>query len=202
MKLKEISREVQIRVGVGRISQLLIICLIFSNLLLASVVLTKRDVTRTIVTPPMLHKEVWLEDDRFSSEYLEEMGYFLSMLYLDIQPSTVDYNHGMFLKYVSPGAYGQLKIKSEAVSARIKDQQESYYFKVMSITPDPNNKRVAIIGLKESSIGATKMGIDQVAYLMTFEYANGRVYVSKLEETTPEKPFEVKKAIEGEDSNG
>jgi len=202
MKLKEISREVRIRVGVGFISQILIVCLVFSNLLLASVVLTKRDVTRTIIVPPMLHKSVWVENDNFSSEYLEEMGYFLAMLNFDIQPSTVDYNHDLFLKHVSPSAYGALKIKSDAVRGRIKDQQESYYFKTMSVTPDPANKRVAITGLKETTIGATKMGIDQVSYLISFEYTNGRVYVSKIEETTPEKPFEVKKVSEGEDSNG
>lgn len=200
MKLREVSREVELRAGIGRISQLLILFLIFTNLILASTVLTKRDITRTVIVPAMLHKQVWLEDNNFSAEYLEEMGYFLSMVNLNIDPSNVDYNQSLFLKYVSSRSYGPLKIQADAVAARIKDQQESYTFKVTSITPDVPNKRVAVIGLKEATLGATKMGVEQVAYVISFEYENTTVRLLDMYETTPEKPFE-KKVIE-ESVNG
>ena len=45
---------------------------------------------RVIVVPPAVHKSFWVENDRVSAEYLEQMGYFLIQLALNVTPQSVD----------------------------------------------------------------------------------------------------------------
>ena len=41
---------------------------------------------RTILVPPELHKTVWVDSEKVSKEYLEEMSYFIGSLILNASP--------------------------------------------------------------------------------------------------------------------
>ena len=47
-----------------------------------------------------------MESDRVSSEYLEQMGYFLMQLTLNVTPQSVDHQAKLLLQYAAPASFG------------------------------------------------------------------------------------------------
>ena len=54
---------------------------------------------RIIVLPPEVKREFWVEGNRFSSEYLEEMAVYFLRLALDVNQSTLPCNIELLTRY-------------------------------------------------------------------------------------------------------
>src|SRR5579872_7139368 len=66
---------------------------------------------KIIINPPELKQGYWVEGDRFSNSYLEEMALFFTHLMLDVSESSVIPQGEVLLRYVSPESYGDFKTK-------------------------------------------------------------------------------------------
>ena len=90
---------------------------------------------RVIVVPPAVHKSFWVENDKVSAEYLEQMAYFLIQLALNVTPQSVDYQSKLLLHYVAPASYGEIKTAMTIVGERLKRDSASTVFSSTTTTP-------------------------------------------------------------------
>jgi len=67
-----------------------------------AVILNLLGSVRTLVVPPSINKSFWVERDKVSSEYLEQMGSFIAWLVLDVTPASIDWKKDILLGYVEP----------------------------------------------------------------------------------------------------
>jgi conjugal transfer pilus assembly protein TraE len=54
------------------------------NAVLAVLALRSSGRERIVLVPPAIHKTFWVESDRVSAEYLQQMAYFLMQLTLNV----------------------------------------------------------------------------------------------------------------------
>ena len=80
-----------------------------ATLLLAAHTVRQAGRERVVVVPPAIHKTFWVEAERASPEYLEQMGYFLAQLTLNVTPQSVEHQSRLLLQYAAPASWGDLR---------------------------------------------------------------------------------------------
>src|ERR1700758_1710406 len=75
---------------------------------------------RVIVSPLDAKQSYWVEGNRFSPSYLEEMALFFCHLLLDITQSNVLPQGEVLLRHISPKTYGAFKVKLLEDEKRLK----------------------------------------------------------------------------------
>ena len=78
------------------------------------------DPERIVLVPPSINKTFWVESERVSAEYLQQMAYFLMQLTLDVTPHSVDHQSGVLMQYAAPASYGELRATMAATAERLK----------------------------------------------------------------------------------
>lgn len=130
--------------------------LVLAGLLaLNSVVLTGALVfssEKIILLPPETRQSFWVKGGTVSSEYLEDMGWGLSKLLLDLTPSTYSYNHEKLLAFAAPESYGSLKRTLHKEGEDYKTLQLSTHFYPSEIIADPKTLTVDVKGTLSSFV--------------------------------------------------
>jgi hypothetical protein len=101
MKLAWMPRTSPAPAGRRRFLVVLLVGSMLVNLILAVFAVRLAGHERIVVVPPTIHKTFWVESDRVSSEYLEQMGYFLMQLTLNVTPQSVDHQAKVLLQYAA-----------------------------------------------------------------------------------------------------
>jgi len=139
---------------------------------------------RVIVVPPAVHKSFWVENDRVSAEYLEQMGYFLMQLALNVTPQSVDYQSRLLLQYVAPASYGEVKTAMTVVAERLKRDGASTVFSARNVTTDERALKVSIQGSLTTFIGDRRVSDVTKSYLVELQYALGKLTIKSFKEAT------------------
>ena len=100
----------------GAVLALLGVCQLISLVVIASIVGSER----TVIVPPNIDKSFWVSKDKASREYLEQMGYFLMQLTLNVTPQSVDHQAKLLLQYAAPASFGELRTALLAAAERLK----------------------------------------------------------------------------------
>ena len=158
---------------------ILLAILSLSNVLLVAALICKSE--RVILVPPHIHKSLWVEGGEVSSEYLEEMGAYLSKLLLDLSPTSFPYNHETLLKYATPEAYGDLKKQLIHDGEQYTQLQLSTHFKPQEVIADPQTLEVQVKGLLTSFIAGKQIRESQETLSLKFTQRGGGLL---LESTT------------------
>lgn len=166
--------------------------LMLANLVTAGGWLMSVGDERTVVVPTEMHKTFWIEDKKASPEYLEQMALYFIHLALDITPSAVDYQSDVFLRYVDPRAYGQLKTKLILEAERVKRLSASQAFFPREIEFDVRNRRVAVRGDLTTFVGEQKVRTEPQAWRISFALAGGKMSVTEFIKVDNDDPFETK----------
>lgn len=82
---------------------------LLANTVLALLVARFANRERVVLVPPTIHKTFWVNEERASGEYLEQMAYFLMQLNVDVTPQNVDHQARVLMQYAAPAAYGELR---------------------------------------------------------------------------------------------
>lgn len=167
--------------------------LMFANLVTAVGWLMSAGDERTVVVPTEMHKTFWIEDTQASPEYLEQMALYFIRLALDITPSAVDYQSEVFLRYVDPRAYGQLKTELILEAERVKRMSASQAFFPREIEFDVRKRRVAVRGDLTTFIGEQRVRTEPQTWRITFALAGGKMSVTEFIKVDNDDPFETKK---------
>jgi conjugal transfer pilus assembly protein TraE len=139
---------------------------------------------RTLVVPPSINKSFWVDRDRVSSEYLEQMGSFIAWLILDVTPSSIDWKREILLGYVSPDQHGAMKTRQEIEAARLKRINASTVFMPQQLVPSEDAQAVTVRGRLRTLVNGQETANDVKAYLIEFGYAGGRIHVKAFKEVS------------------
>ena len=178
-----------------RASALLLALLIgamLANLVLAALVFRLSSHQRVVVVPPSVHKTFWVEEERVSAEYLEQMGYFLMQLTLNVTPQSVDHQSKVLLQYAAPAAYGELRTTLLSAAERLKRDGAATVFSPRELAVDERGLRVGIRGQLTTFISDRRVSEVAKAYAIEFQYSAGQIFLKAFRETNPNDPLETK----------
>ena len=160
------------------------------NLVLAVFAVRLAGRERVVVVPPTIHKTFWVESDRVSAEYLEQMGYFLMQLTLNVTPMSVDHQAKLLLQYAAPASFGELRAALAAAGQRLKRDSASTVFSAQDVSVDERGLRVGVRGQLTTYISDRRVSDVSKGYAIELQYAAGRVFHKAFRETNPNDPLE------------
>jgi conjugal transfer pilus assembly protein TraE len=141
---------------------------------------------RIILMPPGFKDSVWVEGDRFSQKYLEEIALFFAHLLLDVSESNVLFQGEMLLRYVAPESYGSFKAQLLSDEKRLKKQQLSLQFYPKSLE-FPKPLVVEIKGVLKRYVGSKKISEAEETYRMQLGVRFGRLFLKAFEVIQPKQ---------------
>ena len=160
------------------------------NLILAALAVRLAGHERVVVVPPTIHKTFWVESDRVSSEYLEQMGYFLMQLTLNVTPQNIDHQAKVLLQYAAPAFYGELRTALLTAAERLKRDGAATVFSAQDLTVDERALKVGVRGQLTTFISDRRVSQVAKGYAIEFQYTGGRVFLKSFRETNPNDPLE------------
>ena len=141
---------------------------------------------KIIISPPELTQSYWVEGNRFSNSYLEEMALFFTHLILDVSESNILPQGEILLRYVSSNAYGEFKNKLLSDEKRLKNQQLSLQFTIQEVEfIEP--MKANIVGSLSSYVGSPKISTTQDTYRISFSQKKSRLFLESFEMIKSEK---------------
>ena len=168
----------------------LLLTAMVTNLVLAVFVIRAAGHERIVVMPPVVHKTFWVETDRVSPEYLEQMGYFLMQLTLNVTPQSVDHQSKVLLTYAAPAAFGELRTALAATAERLKRDGAATMFSAQDLMVDERSMRVGVRGQLTTYVSDRRVSEVAKGYSIEFQYSAGRIYLKTFRETNPNDPLE------------
>ncbi len=163
-----------------------------TNLILAAFAFRLSSRERIVLMPPTIHKTFWVEDERVSAEYLEQMGYFLMQLTLNVTPLSIDHQSKVLLQYAAPAAYGELRTALSAAAERLKRDGAATVFSPRDLIVDEQALKVGIRGQLTTFISDRRVSEVDKGYAIEFQYTAGRIFLKSFRETNPNDPLETK----------
>lgn len=145
---------------------------------------------RVVLVPPAIHKTFWVESERASPEYLEQMGYFLAQLTLNVTPQSVEHQSRLLLQYAAPASWGELRTAMAANADRIKRDGASTVFSPQDLQVDEATQRVGLRGLLTTFISDRRVSEVSKGYAIELQQTNGRIFLKTFRETNPNDPLE------------
>ena len=145
---------------------------------------------RIVLVPPTINKTFWVESERVSAEYLQQMAYFLMQLTLDVTPHSVDHQSGVLMQYAAPASYGELRATMAANAERLKRDGASTIFSPRDLVVDEATQRVGVRGQLTTFISDRRVSEVSKGYSIELQYAGGRVFLKAFRETQPHDPLQ------------
>lgn len=156
-----------------------------------SITIAGTDTTeKTIVVPPTLEKPFWVKGSEMSPEYLEEMARYLAGLVLNVTPNSVDTSHEIFLRYVAPANFGDVRTRLAVEADRLKRDNASAAFYPVGYQTKAKNRQTVITGDVTTMVGKQVISTVRRSWRFTYTLASGRLEVAEFVEVSNEHPFE------------
>jgi conjugal transfer pilus assembly protein TraE len=137
---------------------------------------------RTVVVPPSINKSFWVNRDKASTEYLEQMGAFIAWLVLDVTPASIDWKKDLLLGYVEPDQYGLLKTRQELEASRLKRINASTVFQPQQLVASEATQSVVVRGRLRTLVNGEETSNDLKAYQVELSYIGGRMHLKTFKE--------------------
>lgn len=142
---------------------------------------------RVILVPPQLEQSVWIEGNKVSRSYLEQMTLFFSSLALNITPDNAGFKHQRLLQFIDPSVYGALKAKLAQEADVLKRRNLSTVFQPISLAINEDQAMVDIEGDFVTLIGQTETSSIRRTYRTQFLNRQGQWFVSEFKELNNEQ---------------
>lgn len=130
---------------------------------------------RIIISPPDAKQNYWVEGNRFSPSYIEEMALFFCHLMLDITESNIIPQGEVLLRHITPKEYGAFKIKLLEDEKRLKKEQLTIHFTPQEIQLSPDSLSVDVTGDLISYVSTKKVSQARETYRLIFEQKSNRL---------------------------
>ena len=167
------------------------------NVVIALIAFRLIGLERIILVPPTINKSFWVESDKVSAEYLEQMGYFLVQLVLNVTPQSVDYQSKLLLQYAAPASYGEIKTAMAVAGERLKRDGAATVFSPRTINVEERALKVAVQGQLTTFISDRRVSEVSKSYLIELQYALGRITIKSFKETNANDPLDTKTGAAG-----
>ncbi len=163
-----------------------------ANLILAIASVRFAHRERVVVVPPAVHRSFWVEADQVSPEYLEQMGYFLLQLCLNVTPQSVEHQSRLLLKYVAASSSGELRASLAAAAQRVKRDGASTIFAAEDFTVDPAQRLLTVRGRLTTFISDRRVSEVQKSYALSFDVDAGRILLKSFRESETHDPLDTR----------
>jgi conjugal transfer pilus assembly protein TraE len=135
---------------------------------------------RVIVLPPEVRREFWVEGNRFSPEYLEEMGVYFLHLALDINQTTLGYNTEILSRYADSETSNYLRNKYEKDIKKLKQNDASTSFEVKEVMVYPDKNLIQAEGILNKYVGSKRIKEIPATYEVYFKTYRGRLFFKEI----------------------
>jgi conjugal transfer pilus assembly protein TraE len=135
---------------------------------------------RVVITPPQLTQGFWVEGNRFSPQYLEEMALHYAHFLLDVTEKTILYQGEIILRYVVPESYGTFKAKLLDDEKHLKTNHLSTRFAPSDVVISPDQLKVDITGELMSYVADKKLSQHRETYRFQFHNQSGRLLIKNF----------------------
>lgn len=137
---------------------------------------------RVIVLPPEVRQEFWVEGNRFSPEYLEEMAVYFLHLALDVNQITLPYNTEILARYSDTETANYLREKYEKDIKKLKENDASTRFEVKEVTVFPDLNIVRAEGRLKHYVGSKCIKEGPAVYEVSFKIYRGRLFFKEIKQ--------------------
>jgi len=171
------------------------LCLLLAlGLILNATFLKKNE--RVIISPPEIKREFWVESNRASQEYIEQMGVFFAILGGNLSPSNAGYNVKFLSNFIPPDVYSDVKSELAAQAHYITKNNITQAFFPVSVKVLDGDGRVFVEGDVIRNIGTTRVSKEKMVFNIKLRIKNFKVMVEELSVDYPERE---KKKVEKEE---
>jgi len=160
-----------------------------ANLLLAATVAGTDTTEKIVIVPPVIERPFWVKGAEMSREYLEEMSRYLAGLVLNVTPKSVESGIDIFLRYVAPASYGQIRARMTAQADRLRRDDVSTAFYPVSYQTRPKKRQVVITGDFVTVVGKQIVSKVRRSWRFAYTYTGGRLWIAEFLEVKSEDPF-------------
>lgn len=190
MRIEKLKEDLAARTGVKIVVWAILFGLLLMNILWGFIFLSMDKTVRTVLTPPDVQKSFWVDGRTLGPEHLELMGGYIIREFASISPSSADQQLGTILKMVHPSVHGELSVRFRMSSDKLKREQISRVFWPKEVRINQQKLSMAMIGTLDTWIVDKKVPNPEMkAYLVVFEYRDGRTTIKELREADPKDPF-------------
>jgi len=159
--------------------------LLVVGLILNASVFKKKE--RIIVVPPQLSKQFWVEKNKVSPEYLEQMGVFLATLGGNLSPGNAEFNVKALSDYMSSEGYASTKAELASQALYIKKNNITQAFFPSAINTDPDKNTVTVEGEVIRNIGTAKVSQEKMVFHVKFKTDNFKLLLDEFYVDYPER---------------
>jgi type IV conjugative transfer system protein TraE len=153
---------------------------LLATVLLQSICLLFRN-EKTIILPPEVRREFWVEGNRFSPEYLEEQAVYMAHLALDADKATFPYQTEILLRYADVGACAHLRERFEKRLKRLDRNNASAKFDVSEVTVYPEKNSATVSGNFMRFVGTKQTAAQRRSYRIDFTVRRGRLLLKDIQ---------------------
>lgn len=180
MKLMKYFNQLEIQTGIGKWMWCILSMSVVACLLLAIKVVFTSDKVRTVIMPPEIKQSFWIDDDKVSKEYLDQMAVFFAQLMYNTTPANAEAQHNELLKYVSPELYSALDGELKVSERTMKQLNVATWMVPLYVGSDEKTKTTTIEGEFFVTQGkdVTQRSLRKVE--IKFAYKGGRLTVSEF----------------------
>ena len=172
-----------------RVNDLVLIILALCLLLALILAVKNMGRERTIIVPPVVHDEFWVDSNDADPKYLQEMATYFIFLANNVSPENIEYQNNLIINYVNPSEQGMLRTQLAQQAARIKRNQLTTMFSIIGYKVDAGANIVIVNGVLKSIIGDKVVSTTEKSYRVSFQIINGQLYINEFGEVNNNDPF-------------
>lgn len=151
-----------------------------------------RSKERVIIMPPQISKEFWVESNKASPEYLEQMAAFFATLGGNLSPANAEYNASILMGYINTSKYGDIKRDLSAQAQYIKKHNITQAFFPISVNVDHATSSVTVSGEVVRNIGTVRIDKEMMLIRMKFAMENYKIWLLEFYTEYPGRSKEEK----------
>jgi conjugal transfer pilus assembly protein TraE len=132
---------------------------------------------KIIISPPELHQRYWVEGDRFSEGYLEEMAVFYAHLLLDVSADTLLYQGEVALRAVDADSYSRIKTKLFADVKKLKKENVTSRFEPKKAIVSRDTMEVQLLGTMTQFVSGKQVTSFEEKFVIRFSAYKGKLFI-------------------------
>lgn len=146
-----------------------------------------REETKIVVVPPTLTNEFWLERNRASETYIEQMAVFVATLAGNLSPRSAEYNVDALLKYMEPTRMIEVRDDLKAQAEYIKKNNIAQSYHPSGSQIDIDKQSAVVEGTVVRHVGSIKVSEEKMAVHMKFKLSDYFLRVTDLYVEYPDR---------------
>lgn len=154
------------------------IFLSIGTIILSSFLFLKRE--RIVIVPPVIERDFWIESDKVSASYLQQMGLFLGQLLLNKSSQSAASQRSVLLRYVDPAYFGVLKQRLIEEEEILTKQNASYVFYPIDIKVNQPEMSLKLVGERLLFVNGKQLSSDQEDYTFFFSYLGSKLFLKSI----------------------